>query len=55
MINIPQNSQSMQNIYRIFTENIKKMKTYFSLIFNPVTITKLIIDINALIMIKDPQ
>jgi hypothetical protein len=46
-ISIPQNSASMQVIYKGFTENLKRIKSFFNIIYNPITIGKLVLDINS--------
>lgn len=38
MLNIPQNTQSLQNITKVFNENIKKFKHFYSKVINPLTV-----------------
>lgn len=52
MLSIPQNGQTMQNIFRVFRENIKKFKHFYMFILNPITIGKIITDINQMIAFK---
>ena len=44
----------MQVIYKNFMENIKKLKNFYSTILNPVTVGKIILDVNGVIQMKNP-
>jgi len=35
-------------------ENIKKLKNFYSTILNPVTVGKIILDVNGVIQMKNP-
>lgn len=48
MINLPLSSMNVQTIYKIFVENIGKLKNFFNKIINPLNISKIIQDINKL-------
>ena len=42
----------MSNVFKVFRDNIKKLKTFYMFVLNPITLGKIITDINAMIAYK---
>ncbi|CDW89511.1 UNKNOWN [Stylonychia lemnae] len=52
MLNIPQNTQSLSNMIKLFNENLKKIEHFYIDILNPLNICQIILDINNLLAEK---
>lgn len=46
MLNMPQNTATMQTICKVFQENLKRMNKFFMETISPLSICQIILDIN---------
>ncbi len=46
MLNIPQNILTMQNVCKVFQENLKRVNKFFMETISPLSICQIILDIN---------
>ena len=46
MLQLPQNNASMQNICKVFQENLKKIQKFYQETISPLSICQIVLDIN---------